>query len=284
MQIKVDQEFKALIPPLTDEEFKGLEESIIREGCRDALVVWEEESILLDGHNRHQTCIKNGIAFETTTVSLPSRHAAKAWIAANQINRRNITPETRKYLIGIQYREEKADHGGAPKGNENAKKQRYQNDTVDSENTDHRTSVKIAKQHGITRPTVIRAEKYANDVDKIASEYGEEAKVAIVNRGRAGETAVARIVKAPKQERDKLVKAVIEAPDKFAAKKVLSKSPIKRSQQSIYTVTGNWMRDLSDRVTKLRQMTKDSPSFWITLDVQSEIERLDQFLAKKLKG
>lgn len=38
MEIRIDPEFKALIPPLTVEEYAGLEESIVREGCRDALV------------------------------------------------------------------------------------------------------------------------------------------------------------------------------------------------------------------------------------------------------
>ena len=36
----IDEEFKQLIPPLTEEEYKGLEASIISEGCRDALIVW----------------------------------------------------------------------------------------------------------------------------------------------------------------------------------------------------------------------------------------------------
>ena len=36
-----------------------------------------------------------------------SREDAKAWICANQLGRRNITPEYRKYLIGMQYDLEK---------------------------------------------------------------------------------------------------------------------------------------------------------------------------------
>ena len=40
--LKIDQEFKALIPALTTEEFAGLEQSVIAEGCRDALVVWRD--------------------------------------------------------------------------------------------------------------------------------------------------------------------------------------------------------------------------------------------------
>lgn len=38
--IIIDQEFKALIPPLSAEEYAQLEANILAEGCRDALVVW----------------------------------------------------------------------------------------------------------------------------------------------------------------------------------------------------------------------------------------------------
>ncbi len=38
--IKIDPEFKALIPPLAPDELRQLEENILRDGCRDPLVVW----------------------------------------------------------------------------------------------------------------------------------------------------------------------------------------------------------------------------------------------------
>jgi ParB family chromosome partitioning protein len=40
MQITIDPEFKALIPPLAPEELAQLEANILRDGCRDPLVVW----------------------------------------------------------------------------------------------------------------------------------------------------------------------------------------------------------------------------------------------------
>ena len=42
--LKIDSEFKSLIPPLTTEEYDGLERSILAEGCRSAIVVWANES------------------------------------------------------------------------------------------------------------------------------------------------------------------------------------------------------------------------------------------------
>ena len=67
MNLTIDPEFKNLIPPLTSEEYAGLEESILAEGCRDSLVAWH--GILIDGHNRYEICEKYGITKLATRVS-----------------------------------------------------------------------------------------------------------------------------------------------------------------------------------------------------------------------
>ena len=40
MNIVIDPEFKELIPPLTDDEFKQLEANLLRDGCKEPLTVW----------------------------------------------------------------------------------------------------------------------------------------------------------------------------------------------------------------------------------------------------
>ena len=101
--IRSDAEFSALIPPLTDDERRQLEANILADGCRDPLVVWQEESILLDGHNRYRICRKHRIAFDVRRVRLPDRDAAKLWIIRNQLGRRNLTPDQASYLRGLEY-------------------------------------------------------------------------------------------------------------------------------------------------------------------------------------
>ncbi len=98
MKLTLDNEFKTLISPLTSEEYNQLEESIKQEGCRNALVVWD--NILLDGHNRLKICDKHNIEYKTTTINLPDRNAAKIWILKNQLGRRNLTL-FRKAEIGL---------------------------------------------------------------------------------------------------------------------------------------------------------------------------------------
>ena len=95
MKIIVDPEFQALIPAISQGELIGLEDSIVSEGCRDALVVWKEKGTLLDGHNRYRICGERNIPFSTIELSLPDRDAAKLWILRNQLGRRNLSPGAR---------------------------------------------------------------------------------------------------------------------------------------------------------------------------------------------
>ena len=96
MAIVIDAEFKALIPPLSSEERSQLEANIIKDGCRDALVVWK--NILIDGHNRHEICTRNDIGFETIELYFQTRDDVKIWIIENQFGRRNLQPYTRTNL------------------------------------------------------------------------------------------------------------------------------------------------------------------------------------------
>jgi N6-adenosine-specific RNA methylase IME4 len=95
--LHIDDELRRLISPLTQEEYEGLERSILGEGCRDAVVVWNNDNIILDGHNRYEICQRHCIPFRTIHRDFPTRTEAKLWILQNQLARRNLTD----YLRGI---------------------------------------------------------------------------------------------------------------------------------------------------------------------------------------
>ena len=95
--MKIDKEFAELIPPLTDEEYKGLEASILAEGCRDALVVWGE--VLVDGHNRFKICTKHNIPFTTVQKEFADRNEVLVWMLQNQLSRRNLNDFQRIEMV-----------------------------------------------------------------------------------------------------------------------------------------------------------------------------------------
>jgi len=111
----VDKEFQALIPPLRPEELAELERSVLAEGCRDALVVWKEKAILLDGHHRYAICKAHGIKFQTRAISFADRDAAAEWMDRNQLGRRNLAPLAASEIRGrIERRAERKQGVGRP--------------------------------------------------------------------------------------------------------------------------------------------------------------------------
>ena len=96
MLIKLDAEFQSLIPPLTNDEREQLEENILQEGIRDALVVWE--GILIDGHNRYAIAQKHNLPYDTIEKHFDNREDVKRWIILNQFGRRNLSAYDRSIL------------------------------------------------------------------------------------------------------------------------------------------------------------------------------------------
>lgn len=108
--IKIDKEFKNRMPALGEKEYEGLEQDIIADGCRDALVVWG--NILIDGHNRYEICTKHDIPYETTPIELEDREAVLDWMDRTAINRRQLTPDQLRVFRGRVYnRIKKVAHG-----------------------------------------------------------------------------------------------------------------------------------------------------------------------------
>ena len=107
INLKIDPEFQSQIPPLTDDEFKQLEENILKEGkLLSPLIVWN--NTLVDGHNRYAILQKHPeIYFSTMPLRFENREEAVAWICRNQLGRRNLSPEQKRYLLGKQYEAEK---------------------------------------------------------------------------------------------------------------------------------------------------------------------------------
>ncbi len=104
-QLRIDAEFKTLIRPLRRDEYAQLEANLVLDGCLNSIIVWND--VIVDGHNRYEICNRIHIPYAVQEIEFDSREDAIVWICNNQLGRRNITEETRRYLIGRQYEAEK---------------------------------------------------------------------------------------------------------------------------------------------------------------------------------
>lgn len=157
--LQIDPEFESKIPPLTDEEYRQLEDNIVSEGVvLMPLIVWNDT--IVDGHNRYKIAQAHpGVIFDVLEKDFDNRYEALSWICKNQLGRRNLTPIQKKVLIGDQYEAEKMAHGGDRKS-EGAKS----SGQIDPMISAHRTRARVAAETGTSESFVKRAGQYSAGV------------------------------------------------------------------------------------------------------------------------
>tara|TARA_R100001015_G_C4620740_1_gene177762 strand:+ start:50 stop:1186 length:1137 start_codon:yes stop_codon:yes gene_type:complete len=94
--IKIKKEFKSLIPDLTKEEFKQLEQNCLDEGIREKILVWN--GFIIDGHNRYNISLKWDLEIQTEAKHFKDEEAVKEWMILNQFGRRNLSNYQRSVL------------------------------------------------------------------------------------------------------------------------------------------------------------------------------------------
>lgn len=95
-KLEIKEEFKKLIPALTQEEFKQLEENCLAEGIREAILTWN--GFIIDGHNRYEIANKWNLDFQTKSKHFKDEEAVKEWMILNQFGRRNLSNYQRSVL------------------------------------------------------------------------------------------------------------------------------------------------------------------------------------------
>ncbi|MFD1143531.1 hypothetical protein ACFQ4C_20560 [Larkinella insperata] len=204
-QIRILPELEALIPPMNPAEFSQLEENIRKEGCREALLVWETTEsalgdpagtaptyVLIDGHNRFAICQRHGLDFKIHLTSFASLADARFYMIDNQLGRRNLTPEQASYLRGLRYLNEKQEKGKYDRQDHKGQNVLYDNsasvhhkgqndpyefltDTNDkgqnvpyAESEGGSTSGKLAQRFNVSEKTIKRDAEFAKGLSLLA--------------------------------------------------------------------------------------------------------------------
>ena len=196
-QLKIDPEFQSKIPPLQFEEEQQLEQNIIAEGrLLNPIITWN--GYILDGHTRYRILKKHGfIKFEVEEIQLANKYEALAWICKNQLGRRNLSPERKKFLLGKEYESTKL-AVGAPLGSKHGIRKCGQNDHIFTES---RTCQRIASEHGVGEKTVRRAEKYSQGIDAAEEAMPGAQEEILTGRIKATDAQIAALPAIPKEER-----------------------------------------------------------------------------------
>lgn len=95
---RIDPELNDVLPDLSDEDYKALEQSLLTDGFKGApIMVWGD--IIVDGHNRYEICQRHNIQYEVKSIEFESKKEAIVWMARQQLGRRNLTPMQRIKIV-----------------------------------------------------------------------------------------------------------------------------------------------------------------------------------------
>ena len=225
INLKIDPEFQSQIPPLTDDEFKQLEENILKEGkLLSPLIVWN--NTLVDGHNRYEIVQEHPeISFSTMPLPFESREEVLAWICKNQLGRRNLTPEQKKFLIGKQYSVEHRKPGGngnnqhTAASKKTAPEELCQIDTIPPTATDTSVRKQIATRNNVSESYVVRSEKFMRGVEIMEQMMPGTKEKILSGQFKVRDADMHRLARADFPNRKQIVHEILHPEDRSAPQK-----------------------------------------------------------------
>lgn len=238
MELTILDEIKNQLFPLQKEEMELLEESILKEGIREPLVVWNNngKQILVDGHNRYEIARKHNLSFTTITKDFADIDEAIDWINKNQLGRRNLTDEQRKYLIGKIYNQQKKKHGGN-RGNQYAGKisevAKCNFCTLpNTENTKKETAEKLSDTTKYSPRTIKNCGDFAEAVEKVKEISPVAAQKILQGEIKDAVTVLPQITKKEPEKLPDIVKKIEQGNKKVkeAVKEIRKEEEIKKAE------------------------------------------------------
>lgn len=230
MQIK--QEFKDLIPPLTKEEFKQLENNCMSEGIREKILTWN--GFIIDGHNRFEIATRWNLDYETESKHFDNEEAVKEWMILNQFGRRNLSNYQRSVLaleledvFSKKAKEKQKEAGGAVR-------QKSDKAVID-------TKKELSKVASVSHDTIAK-------VKKIQEKAPEEVKAKL----RTGEVSINAAYKEIKKEEKKA---------NFEAKKQIFEKEIKPKNLNQKIILGDSIKVLPTLEKKSFDLLLSDPPY-----------------------
>ena len=208
MKLQINPEFENMIPELTDDELSQLEENILAEGrIVNPIVVWN--GVIVDGHNRYKIAQKHPhIQFTVHEKEFESEQEAQIWICSNQLGRRNLTEQHKKYLWGKRYNLE-CDRAKFH-GNQYTRSDESGEGGNRPDQNSHGTRSRIADELGVSEWQVRSSAEFSKGVDA-----AEEVMPGIKNKILTGTVEasykdVVAIGKMPPQKRAEAVEELVK--------------------------------------------------------------------------
>lgn len=181
--LKIDEDFKNLLPELDAETYTALEKDIAANGMLDPIIVWK--GYIADGHNRYSICKAHRVAdVETKELHKETKSEVMQWIVDHQFGKRNLKKsEQVRLLLKVEEQIAKeAKERQADNMRRNQKQNAQKSPNLD-ESEKGRTDEIMAKKAGVSKNTY-------RDM-KTVVQKGTEQQIARMDKGGRGNSASA---------------------------------------------------------------------------------------------
>lgn len=248
-------ELQSLIPPLGEEERNQLKANILKDGCREALLIWptaertvlsDSDSqkpvyVLVDGHNRYSICRENNLDFPIHFVSYETLSEVKGFMIDNQLGRRNLSMEQASYLRGMKYLNLRQNRGKYERSDH-----KDQNGPYDVSPQKKTTAQQLAEEFSVGQTTIKRDAEFAQGLEKLTPELKSEV---LAGRLNIGKSTIQQLAKSPIPETP--IGSVHELETFLAPQKTINtpETPALKSEDQL-------INELATLITKLRNPKK----------------------------
>ena len=230
-------------------------------------------------------CKKHGIAFSTVSKDFSSREDAIVWICANQLGRRNLTEESRKFLIGKQYESEKIVSRRIAVYQQTQEEQSdLPYETFDPMTTPRetapkkKTAAKIADEHHISHGTVEKYSLYCRAIEEISRKEPEMAAKILSGRYKISHEGVLELAKRSATEITELNKRLERTQHPFAQ--------YQTTRQEMQTLSTKKHRQTAGKPVSVKDMPEFDPDaevVGLTLTIPSWSSSIDRIVKSNLE-
>lgn len=167
--LSIDSEIARLFPPLTETAQLKLENSLLQQGCLTPINQWN--GCLISSPLRYELCQRHGIPFVPAEKHFTCREEVISMICSQQLKRKTLTTESRRYLLGKLYRAERTirrmrcpHQPGVP-----APPQDEDHEARKKLEKQHKswTAWRLGKEYSVTHTTIEKFGRYSRVLDRI---------------------------------------------------------------------------------------------------------------------
>ncbi|WP_028515172.1 hypothetical protein [Ruminococcus flavefaciens] len=269
--LHTDPEIMRLSIPISQEQSKRLESSIIENGCLEPIVVWN--GIILDGHKRYKMCSDEGINFDIREKKFKNLYEAAIWVCYQRIKQYDKFSIQYCYLVGklysylkvvtLEQRKESGYHENHKNGEE--RKPAYED----------YTSFHLGNIIGLHRTTVQRYRRISEAMDKIDQVEPMLFKSIMEGRLNYKNTEIIEIAQMDNKRIERIRQKKVESSDikmrsRECKKRINKEEKQMKENNAISISTGIKKMPVYDPDMAIRGLTLTIP-MWI-----SAIERAEQ--------